>query len=343
MSAWQIHYQAEVAGEGRFVSVPHEIDPSLRDDEVLVEPKRMAFCGSDLHALKVYTGNNLVLGHEWTGVVKALGSKVQGLQVGDVVTSATSLGCGECEYCLQKEEHLCLQAERLGAGKFGALSSSLKLPASFLHGLAKDELDSGLLLEPLAVAQETQELLKKNSLCISGKKVLVFGAGGIGLLEAWLMKKLGADVSILEIDHVRLAFAKEQGFEAFRFEFALMDEAFKGTFDILIDAAGSLTGQKEACRYFSYFGKKRFTAVLVGKYCGEIVWPFSLMQNKQASYLWQTSLSHLTLKKTYQLYAEDLKSLASWLLHEPCSRADINKAYLMAKNRVCPPRVNITI
>ncbi len=343
MSTLQIHYQAEVAGEGRFVQVPCEFDPSLKDDEVLVEPKRMAFCGSDLHALKFYTGNNLVLGHEWTGVVKALGRKVQGLRVGDVVTSATSIGCGKCEYCLQKEEHLCLQAERLGAGKFGALSSSLKLPANFLHILASDELDSGLLLEPLAVAQETQELLSKHSLSVSGKKVLVFGAGGIGLLEAWLMKKLGAHVSILEIDQARLDFAKEQGFEAFRFEFALMDETFKGAFDILIDAAGSLTGQKEACRYFPYFGKKRFTAVLVGKYCGEIVWPFSLMQNKQASYIWQTSLSHLTLKKTYQLYAGDLKSLAAWLLHKPCSCADINKAYLMVQKKVCPPRVNLTI
>ena len=344
VTQWKVFYHASTPGEGQFIQLPVEMSLDPSDHEVIVEPKRVAICGSDLHALTVYTGSEFVLGHEWTGVVKAVGNQVTSFRAGDVVTSATTIGCGICEYCLEGEEQLCLNPERLGAGmQQGALSSGLKVPMNFLLKLKDHEIDSGVLLEPLAVAQETINLLEKNSLQIPSRKILIIGAGGIGLLEAWLLKKLGAQVSILEIDQERLAFARSHGFDAYRFEFALMDEAFKEAFDIVIDAAGSLNGQKEACRYLSYFGKKRFTAIVVGKYPEGTQLPFSCMQKKQASYIWQASLSRGTLQKTYELYGDSLAELASWVLHAPLPLSGINNACLLAKNKVCPPRVYITI
>ena len=343
MDQWQYLYQAEKEGEGKFVQAPLTLDLTLADHEVLVEPKRVSFCGTDLHVLRSYVGPGLALGHEWTGVVKALGKGVKTLHVGDVVTSATTLGCGQCEYCLEGEEQLCTQGERLGAGKRGAFCSLLKLPEDFLLRLKKDELDSGVVLEPLAVAYESLRLLKRQGFSPLGKKVLILGAGAIGLLEAWLMKKEGAQVTLFEIDQNRLALAQKIGFEAQRFEMGLLDQSLRAAFDVVIDAAGSSLPSKEAFRYLHFFGRKRFVALLVGKYKTELALPLPLVQTQQAHYLWQASLPRKSLEFCYQVHQADLSFLASVLLSESQPHPQINTAYLMAQNKSLAPRVVISI
>jgi (R,R)-butanediol dehydrogenase/meso-butanediol dehydrogenase/diacetyl reductase len=167
--------------------------PELAPDDVLVEIDYCGVCGSDLHfVIEGWSAPGRVHGHEWSGRIVALGSGVDGWQLGDRVVGGP-LPCGECALCKAGRTSLCRKAGIQGDDDYestGAYAQYHRTSARRLHRIP-DNLDqrAAALTEPLAVAIHgiTRAGVQP------GDRVLVTGGGPIGLLTVAALKATGVD------------------------------------------------------------------------------------------------------------------------------------------------------
>jgi threonine dehydrogenase-like Zn-dependent dehydrogenase len=179
---------------------------------VLLKVCRCGICGSDLHitddpVFGATRGD--VLGHEFSGEVLEVGSAVTDLKVGDQISVAPLKGCGHCDSCRRGEPAWCAQMALIGGGyaQYAAVAARQcrKLP----WGISAAD---GALAEPLAVALHglTQSGLKP------GDRVLIVGAGAIGLAVAFWARRLGAGaVAVSDLHRHQETRAMELGASAF--------------------------------------------------------------------------------------------------------------------------------
>ena len=163
-------------------------DPKPGLDEIVIKVGRCGICGSDLHMTQepmFGVPPGAVLGHEFAGEIVELGSRAKGFKVGDRVAVAPLRGCGGCPSCLAGEPAWCERMMLQGGGYAEYATATdrqcLKLPES-------TSVADGALVEPLAVALHGVAL----SGLMAGARVLVMGAGPIGLGVAFWARKRGA-------------------------------------------------------------------------------------------------------------------------------------------------------
>lgn len=184
--------------------------------EVLVEVEAVGVCGSDVHYFADgRNGRNvlrapMVLGHEAAGVVVALGDGVDGPAVGTRVAVEPAVGCGVCPTCRSGAYHLCPTGTCLGSPPTdGAMAGYRAVPARAVHPLP-DVLDTEVaaLIEPLAVAVHA---VRRAGVDL-GHRVLVTGAGPIGVLVAQVAAASGAEeVVVTDVNDARLERAADLG------------------------------------------------------------------------------------------------------------------------------------
>ncbi|KAK4452770.1 chaperonin 10-like protein [Podospora aff. communis PSN243] len=179
-------------------------------------------CGSDLHYYTHFRNGDilvrepLTLGHESSGIVTGVGSGVTDLSVGDRVALEVGQPCEECELCASGRYNICRGMKfRSSAKAFphaqGTLQEEIVMPARWVHKLPLEvSSEMGALVEPLAVALHAAE---RGGLREEGK-VLVFGAGAVGLLCAAVSKAVtrAGVVVVADIQEERVRFAVENGF-----------------------------------------------------------------------------------------------------------------------------------
>jgi L-iditol 2-dehydrogenase len=266
----------EIAIEQRPVPVPGPRD-------VLVEVSSVGVCGSDVHWYEhgrigdLVVRSPLVLGHECAGRVAAVGADATKHAVGDRVCLEPGVPCGRCRECRAGRYNLCVDVAFFATPPIdGAFANFVTIHEDFAFALPDDlSDDAGALMEPLSVAIWA---CRKASVG-AGDRVLVTGAGPIGLLAMQVARALGAtDVAISDVNEQRLEAARRMG--ATRVLRAGHDAA--GEVDALIECSGNpaaLVAGIEALRPAG-------TAVLVGmgpKPTAEI--PLALVQNRE---LWLT-------------------------------------------------------
>lgn len=201
---------AVLKGPGR-LEVEEVPVPDLGPGDVLVEVDRCGICGSDLHmVLEGWGQPGSVPGHEWTGVVAAVGDGVARWQPGDLVIGGPMVRCGQCAMCKAGRPSLCSDRDTPGLGvERGALARYMLQPEDELLPLP-DGLDrrAAALAEPLAVALHgiTQSRVQP------GQRATVFGAGPIGALTIAGLRALGVDdVVCIEPGERRQALARAVG------------------------------------------------------------------------------------------------------------------------------------
>ena len=163
-------------------------DPSPGAGELVVKVGRCGICGSDLHMTEdagYGKGAGTVLGHEFAGEVVALGSGVSSLRIGDLVSVSPLASCGDCAACRAGEVAWC---DRFGLQEGGYAEYALTRPNQCVKLPASLSLADGAIVEPLAVALHGVSL----SGIKPGDKVLVLGAGPIGLAVAFWARRAGA-------------------------------------------------------------------------------------------------------------------------------------------------------
>jgi len=188
--------------------------PQLGDNEVLIKVRYAGICGSDITVMKgkhISAKPPVILGHEFSGVVKKSNSK--NFKIGDKVVVEPLIYCGKCEACNSGATHVCRYLKLYGIHKDGGFAEFVKIPDSSIYILPDDvTLIEGALVEPLAVAI--------HSLRMSGMKlgdnVLITGAGPIGILCGILARNFGANnVIITDISNFRLEIARKFSMTSF--------------------------------------------------------------------------------------------------------------------------------
>ncbi len=204
-------------GKGKgLVEIQEVPEPKPKEDEVLIEVKAVSVCGSDLH---IYHDSHpywppVILGHEFSGVIREVGKEVRGWKVGDRVVSETRTGsCGVCYTCQSGFPQVCEQKRAYGIGIHGAYAKYVAGPARLLHRLPETiPFEVGAVIEPTAIC--VTSVLERSGLQ-AGESVLVTGPGPIGLICLSIAKAAGArmvGVTGRSSDEaVRFAKAKELG------------------------------------------------------------------------------------------------------------------------------------
>jgi len=181
-------------GVGRPLAIRKVPDPAPQPSEVVIRVARCGVCGSDLHM----TGNahasyriGITPGHEIAGEVVALGGRVSRLRIGDRVTATSIFGCGSCPSCRTGDFFACpaFQADPPAWGLEGGFGQYTVAPERHCVVLPRTlSLADGALIEPLACSLHG---VRKARLA-PGARVLVLGAGAVGLGAVYWARRLGA-------------------------------------------------------------------------------------------------------------------------------------------------------
>lgn len=237
-------------GLGKPLLIEQLDDPSPAAGQLVIKVGRCGICGSDLHMAEGHdygfqTGD--VPGHEFAGEIVALGTDIDGrlaeYKLGDRVAVMPFSSCGQCKACLNGNPSMCLQHQMMGtSGLKGGFAEYAVADAQWCIKLPESlSLEDGALVEPLAVA------LRANlaSGIKSGDRVLVLGAGAIGIAAAYWAKLSGAGrIAVSATSHRREAMAQAIGIDAFivpKEGVTLAEQSARvlgGEADIVFDCAG---------------------------------------------------------------------------------------------------------
>jgi L-iditol 2-dehydrogenase len=268
---------------------PHDVRieqrqvPTPGPRDVLVEVKAVGVCGSDVHYHEHgrigshIVRQPLILGHESSGIIIAVGENVDTSRIGERVAIEPGIPDGVCRQCRQGHYNLCPNVRFFGTPPIdGAFTNYVTIPESFAYRLPDALSDEeGALIEPLSVGVWAC----RKAMLRGADSLLITGAGPIGLVAMKVALALGAtDITMTDISPQRLEVAKRQG--ATRTinvaQESLASAALEA--DVLLECSGNQTALREGIRSL----RPASRAVAVGMSPGEEVSvPMSYIQNRE--------------------------------------------------------------
>jgi L-iditol 2-dehydrogenase len=185
--------------------------PVAGPGDLLVRIEACGVCGTDRH---LFHGEfpctpPVTLGHEFSGIVEAIGTAVSGFSVGERVTGDPNIACGRCPHCHAGRINLCHNLVAIGIRRDGGFAEYVVLPQKQAFLLPNDLRPThGAFCEPLGCCLHGVDLAQVRP----GSSVAVLGGGVIGLLTVQLARLAGATTIILSTRQAsRRALAKELG------------------------------------------------------------------------------------------------------------------------------------
>lgn len=191
--------------------------PVVGKGEVLIKIEACAICGTDIKSY--FSGNPrikppMTMGHEFAGMIVEVDAEATGYQVGQRVTMATSIGCGECYYCRKGQTNLCRSAEAMGFHYPGAMAPYIKIPAKAVrqnHLVDIGDLDPQVaaLSEPMSCAINNISRFPQEQY----DSALIIGLGPLGILHAVTLREKGVrHICCVEFPGKRLDLMQQLGF-----------------------------------------------------------------------------------------------------------------------------------
>lgn len=282
--------------------------PEPAPDEVLVAVKHVGICGSDLHIVHDTHPNHppVTLGHEFSGVVHAIGERVEGWAPGDrVVSELHGAACGECRLCRTGNMFACPNKRPIGWWTDGAYADYIRVPAWLLHRVPDDlSLVHATLTEPLAVCLNAFERapIEPESF------VAVVGPGPIGILAALAARAAGARAVALvgrsssaerlelarhlDIDHVI-----EGEADLAEAEILALTQGLGA--DTVVEAGGSEAAVRTSLRLTRKLG----TVIALGVHAGDFRIPWNDAVFKALTMVFSFSANYLAFERSLSLLA----------------------------------------
>ena len=273
----------------------------LSSNQVEISIATGGICGTDLHYYKhggfghIKLKEPMVLGHEVSGHITKLGSNVNNLSIGQLVSVSPSRPCNKCEFCLEGIQNHCSNMKFYGSAMpfphiQGAFRETL-IAESFqcipADGLTPEE---AAMAEPLAVCLHAI----KQAGNIFGKKVLITGSGPIGTLCVLSARRAGAEeILVTDISDNALKFSNSVGADKVinttkNYSEIEKFQVGKGFFDIAVECSGSASGINDAIKCL----KPKGTLIQLGL-SGDILMPLVSVTTKE-----------LNLKGSFRFHSE---------------------------------------
>ncbi len=245
------------------IRVENVVPKTLRPGEVRVQIEAALTCGTDLKVFKRgYHAKMIVppaqFGHEFAGIIAEIAPDVTHWKKGDRVVVANSAPCGECFHCRNHQENLCDDLMFIN----GAYARSIVIPARLVQkNLLRLKHDTDFrdaaLMEPLACVVQGVEDVKLRK----GQRVLVIGAGPIGLMFVALAKHIGCEVAVAGRGKQRLDAAKRLGAKSIfnvgpKSDLTVIPKT--AVFDVVIEAVGKPETWEAAVRLVRKGGTVNF-------------------------------------------------------------------------------------
>ncbi|MCL5734705.1 MAG: zinc-dependent alcohol dehydrogenase family protein [Actinobacteria bacterium] len=209
--------------------------PAPGRGELLIRVRACGVCGTDLHILRgEYLGPYPVIpGHEFAGEVEAVGLGVRRFRPGDRVAVEPNLSCQDCPACLSNRENFCERWEGVGVTRPGAMAEFVVVTEAAAFAIGELPFAVGAFVEPLSCVVHGIERAGVDS----GDRVLILGAGPIGILLLAMVRLHGAaEVTVVERNRWRLEVAAAWGADI---RLDGLDEARSDAYDLVIDATGA--------------------------------------------------------------------------------------------------------
>ena len=188
--------------------------PEVGVHDVRIRVRKSAICGTDVHIYNWDAWSQrtipvpMIVGHEYVGVVDAVGAEVEAFKPGDRVSGEGHITCGFCRNCRAGRRHLCRHTVGVGVNRPGSFAEYVVIPAGNVYRIPDDISDEvAAIFDPYGNAAHTAL-----SFDLVGEDVLVTGAGPIGVMAVAIARHVGArHVVITDVNDYRLALARELG------------------------------------------------------------------------------------------------------------------------------------
>lgn len=279
--------------------------PAPGGAEVLLKVVAAGMCHSDLHlwdgGYDLGRGDRLsltdrgvrlplTLGHETVGEAVALGPEARGVEVGKTYLIFPWIGCGECQVCLSGEETYCTKPRFLGILRDGGYSDHIVVPHS-KYLLDLTGLDANASAPYACSGVTTYSALKKAGAAIFDGPIVIFGAGGLGLMSLGLLKAMGGKGAVVvEVDNEKRQAALKAG------ALAVVDGLATDAVDQIVRAAGGpprvqidFVGSEQTAALSFSCAPKGGKIIMVGLFGGAAPWALPLIAMKaltiQGNYL----------------------------------------------------------
>ncbi|MBI3962525.1 MAG: alcohol dehydrogenase catalytic domain-containing protein [Deinococcus sp.] len=294
-------------------------EPRLGPRQVLLQVRAVTLCGSDVHYYRLGALGDtpirepLILGHEFTADIVAVGDEVKGLHPGQRVAVDPAQFCGSCEWCREGHPNLCPAVRFCGSPPYdGALRQYLAYPSETIFPLPESmDYCTGALLEPLGIGLHAMGLAKLRL----ADTVAVLGCGPIGLILIQLARISGASV-VYAVDPLayRCEVAERLGAVPVKVseavDYILRDTKGRGV-DLVLEATTDTQAAWQAIDLVRRGGK----VVLVGIPDEDTLsFPASLMRRKGVSLLISRRMKH-TYERAMALVERGLVDLSYLATH----------------------------
>ncbi|MDI2033746.1 NAD(P)-dependent alcohol dehydrogenase [Paenarthrobacter nitroguajacolicus] len=274
--------RASVLTSHKTIELQEVAVPEPQPGQVLVRVTAVGVCGSDTHFYEtgsigdIVVEGPIVLGHETAGEIVAVGPGVDSSRVGTRVAVEPQTPCRKCDYCKTGRYHLCRDILFYGAWPVdGSFAEYVIVDDDFAHAVPESISDEqAALLEPLSVAVHAA----RRAGVKAGHKVLITGAGPIGVMNVQVAKALGASEVVISdpIAH-RREFALAHGADLALDPTTSGLDDYAEYFDVYIDASGNARAILPAFPAV----KRGGTACLVGMGGDELNVPIAMIQHRE--------------------------------------------------------------
>ncbi len=286
----------------RFMEMAEVEKPTVGENDILIRVKACGICQTDLKIFRGEIPPPIVTlphtpGHEVAGEVVEIGDKVTGIQKGDVGVLYIYIACRSCEWCLGGHENLCPSLKRVGFELPGGYAQYVRVPSYAFCPFDKKLLLNEMAILPDAVATAFRAITTLADVKL-GQKILIVGAGGLGIHGVQIAKLCGTVVLVAERKKKALDLAGQFGAD-------FLIDAQKNPADQIreitkgkgVDAVIEFVGSKETLSWSLPSLKKGGKLIVVGYAPGQ---PFPLDTMAMHYNEWEIKGARLSTKAELQ-------------------------------------------
>ena len=225
--------------------------PEPGASEILIKVMASGICGTDIHIYRgEYLGDYPVIpGHEFSGVVEAVGESVTRFKPSDRVAVEPNIACDNCYNCLNNRHNFCLNWSAVGVTRPGGMAQYVTAPEKAVFDIGDIPFEYGAFMEPLSCVLHGVERLDPDL----ASTVAIIGAGPIGILLLKVLRIKGAaKITMVDKNTSRTDFAQAMGAD---FIASDIKDLPQDGFDIVVDATGVIQVMSRCIDYARYGGK----------------------------------------------------------------------------------------